>query len=82
MNITMYYTNSAQKEYISETDPFLSKGINIYNDPLENLDSKRPSVKMPYGIYLGGDISTGGGEPVGVNTWVAWRDVERSNVKK
>ncbi|MGJ5628041.1 hypothetical protein [Nostoc sp. CALU 1950] len=83
MNITMYSPNSAQKEDISETDPSISMGINIYNLPRESCDSKRSSVKMPYGVYFGGDISTGGGEPVGVKRWVAnWRDLEGSNAKK
>jgi len=56
-----------------KSEQSISAGINIYSQPRQNSCSNRTSIKMPYGFYLGGDISTGGGEPVGVDRWLAWR---------
>lgn len=56
-----------------ELDVSISAGINIYSQPRENSCRNRTSVEMPYGLYFGGDISTGGGEPVGADKWLAWR---------
>lgn len=56
-----------------KADISISAGINIYTQPRENSCRNRTSIRMPYGFYLGGDISTGGGEPVGVDRWLAWR---------
>lgn len=62
----------SQKLDEPKSDLSISAGINIYTQPRENSCRNRTSIRMPYGFYLGGDISTGGGEPVGVDRWLAW----------
>lgn len=56
----------------------VSLGLNIYRFSKRNIEkntqpSVHKTVTLPYGSYMGGDISTGGGEPVSldIDRWLS-----------
>jgi hypothetical protein len=45
-------------------------GINIFDNHSKKGHCNSTLVEIPNGVFIGGDVTTGGGEPMGLDSWV------------
>lgn len=78
MNKVNEHDISVRNFAASSAETSVSLGLNIYRFSKRNIEkttnlSVHKTVTLPYGSYMGGDISIGGGEPVSLDLdrWLA-----------